>query len=282
MSTELTTTESAGGVPAVIRESRIMALRPDSDYMEAITANEGMLEPFGVRDLIKAKVPAGGTETWVIDEMSGQESYKEIIGVPVFYKPTGAIWPSNESNEGTLPFIVTHDLVTGVEMGEDSGDLDLDLIESCRIGEDPATGKGLYDWPKLRKAFWAVDEETGKRVKEGRIICILRENDPLPLLLRVPPTSLKNITSFFKLAARSIALFRLVLSFSLEVDKTDKGIKYSKIRVKEVGRLSKEEGAVIKEFWVDRLGEAVAAAATSQDHDDDDAEITDDGEPFVA
>lgn len=265
-------------------ESRVLALRPGSDYLDAIAANEGMLEPFGVSDLIRVKVPAGGGQSWEVEELSGTQNYKELVGIPVYYKPTGAIWPYAKSKEGSQPFIRTEDLVKGVEYGEDPGDLDLDLIEKFRIGQDEA-GKGIYDWQGLRRAFWDVDAETGKRVKEGRLICLLRENDPLPILLRVPPTSLKNVTSFFKLASRTIALTRLIISLSLEQDTAESGEKYSRIRVKEVARLSKEEGAAIKQLWADRLAEAVHQAANESEHGesgDGEDEISMDGEPFVA
>src|SRR5690606_10313363 len=87
---------------------------------------------------------------------------------------------------------------------------------------------------------------SGKRAQEYRVLCILRENDAFPLLIRAKPGSLKNVGDFInKLTAAGIPYFRAVVSLSLEKAQNAGGQPFSRIVPKLVGRLDAEAGAKV-------------------------------------
>lgn len=263
-----------------LNNSIIQAIRPDSPMIEALTENAemGVVEPLTVRDLIMVKMPSGETSKWIVDDLGGTEMFDELVGVPVLYKPAGVIWPYAKQTPGVMPYIRTTDLKVGVEVGEDPGDLDLDLLQTCQTGTDEQ-GRMLFDWQAIRKAFWNVDTETGKRVKESRLICLLRPDSNIPIVVRISPASLKPVVSFFKLLMNEVPLFRAVISLGLEKAEAEDGTKYYKATIKQTGTLSREEGQVIKQVYTQRLGGALEEVATSMDSDVDHSDEGEDDTP---
>ena len=281
---------SDASVPIVVKtpqqqlsESRFLALRPESDLKEVIAANYQEGESFRLSDLIRAKVPSGGATKWTLEELEGETNYDSITGVVVYYKPHGALWPSEEQKEGTKPFLVTTDLRVAEQFGDDWGDLNPELIEPCRILTDDGTpavsasGRPLYNWKDLPYNQFGTakgGKGAGKRCKESRLICILREDDIFPVFLRVPSGSLATVSSFVrKLTAPHYAC---VVEFSLSKEKSSEGIAYAQIKPRLVAKLSKTEAEFIRSTYTAKLEEAMNTASVEVD----DSEPSDDDAPF--
>lgn len=265
---------------AVLEQSKFLALRPNSELREAFEANYAAGETMKFSDLIRVKNPSGGATKWTVEELTGEAMYDEIVGVPVYYKPAGTLWPSEDLQDGIKPLLRTNDLLTAEQVGDDYGDINPDVLEEARIfidGEPASTpdGRGLYDWQKLAYNQWGTGKKgNGKRCKESRLLCILREEDQFPLFLQIQPGSLKDVTSFFRKLPG--AHYRFVIGLSLEKAKSKDGIAFSKVKCRLVSKLSDAEALTVKSTYTDMLGGAVNEAVSSAEiySESDDSDVS--------
>lgn len=256
MSSELMTLET----------TRFLALRADSDLRTALMENIDPDEGISEKSLIKVPTPAGGATQWTVDEVDGDKSYKELQGILVYYGKGGVIWPTNDPKPGTLPFLRTDDCRTAYRVGDDSGDIDLDELERFAYGDGTYNWKGLVDGQDAPFGFGTGKNGSGKRAQEYRVLCILREGDAFPLLIRAKPGSLKNVNDFInKLTAAGIPYFRAIVSLGLEKAQNAGGQPFSRIVPKLVGRLDAEAGAKVKELYSAPMAAAVRGIDVDSD-----------------
>jgi hypothetical protein len=244
MSTELTT----------IDETKFLALRPGSEVAEALEANLSTGETVTVGDLTTVPIPSQGVTQFTFEDLEGEISTPTITGALVYYCPFGVLWPYEEPSDNAMPLLVTHDLRVAHKKGDEYGDLDREAIEACRLSD------GTYDWQKLPyNKYGSAARGKGKRCKEQRYMCILREGDTFPLLVRISPGSLRNVTSFIK--KLTVPYWRTVVELSLEKTKNDGGQPFSRVKIRLVEKLDATVGAAIKSTYTERLEEAVQMAA---------------------
>jgi len=149
------------------------ALAPDSRQARIMLSNldgERMTE----LDLVKVTTPLGGSTVWNIDMDGNVESSEEIVGLLVAEAKRGVLWPSSNPSE-QRPIIVTNDLIVGYRVSDDIGsEIDPEVLEKFRIGDR------RYDWAALStsQAFGFGSSGAGKRVKETRVLAILRREQP--------------------------------------------------------------------------------------------------------
>lgn len=243
--------------------STFLALRPDSDVREALMANLGAGETIQASDLPRVPMPAGGGKVWQwLDAGNNDQSAPSIDGALVYYGVRGTLWPTQEATTGRQPVLVSYDLQTAVRVGDDLGDLDADILESCRIGDR------LYDWRRLPYNKFANEggigtEGRGKRCKESRVLAILREDEAWPLLVTAPVGSLKTIAPFVK--RLPVPHFRAVVSLTLNKVENADGKPYSQIVPKYLRELSKEEGELIRRLYTEPLSRIAQQFDVQQD-----------------
>lgn len=241
-----------------LEKTDYLALRPDSDLRTALAENIDPDEGITEKSLIKVPTPAAGSTNWTVDEVDGEKTYKDLQGILVYYGKGGVIWPSNDPKPGTLPYLRTDDCRTAYQVGEDSGDLDLDVLEKFSNGDGTYNWKGLVDGPNAPFGFGTGKSGSGKRAQEYRVLCILRKGDAFPLLVRAKPGSLKNVSDFInKLTAAGIPYFRAIVSLTLEKTQNQGGQPFSRIVPKLIGKLDAEAGAKVKELYSAPMAAAV-------------------------
>lgn len=244
-----------GELIAAVDESKFLALRPDSDVREALLANLGPGETISASDLPRVPTPAGGAKMWSwVDAGNNDQSAKSIDGILVYYGVRGVLWGSENPTTGTQPVLVTYDLMTAVRVNDDIGDLDSDVLESCRIGDR------TYDWTRLPYNRFPSDGGLGsssksKRCKESRLLAVLREDEAWPLLVTASVGSLKTVTPFVRRLA--VPHYRAVISLTLDRVENAAGQAYSQIVPKYLGEISKEEGALVKRLYTEPLSRVV-------------------------
>jgi hypothetical protein len=223
--------------------SRFMALRPDSDIREALTANLAAGEQLNASDLVRVPTPAGGGLLWQwLDAGNNEQTAKTIDGVLVYYGVRGTLWPTTEATVGRQPVLVTYDLETAHRVSDDIGDLDEDALEACRIGDR------LYDWKRLPWNQWSTGNGgVGKRCKESRLLAILRENEAWPLLIQAGPGSVVGCSQFVK--RLDVPHYRAVVSLTLKKAESSGGKPYSQIVPVKTGSLSVEEGKIVQRLY---------------------------------
>ena len=224
------------------------ALAPDSRQARIIAANlEG--EPMSEMDLIKVPTPAGGGTTWNIDANGNIESTEEVSGLLVAIGKRGVLWPKDDPSD-MRPVIVSNDLLVGYRTSDDVslGDIDPKALERYRIGDR------RYDWAALSTGpefGYGAGKGGGKKVKEARILAILRQGETWPVLVTVGPGSLRNWLPFQK---RLPAFpWECVIGLKLQKVKSSGGQPYSQIVPRLIGVITEAQGEMAKRVYHDSL-----------------------------
>lgn len=227
--------------------SRYLALRPDSDVREALLANLGPGETIQASDLPRVPTPAGGGKVWSwTDAGNNDQSAQSIDGILVYYGVRGTLWGSEDPVAGVQPVLTTYDLMTATRMNDDIGDLDAEVLESCRIGDR------TYDWQRLPyNQYGSASNGRGKRCKESRVLAILRQGEAWPLLVTAGPGSLKTVTPFVR--RLSVPHYRAEISLTLAKVENAGGQSYSQIVPKFIGEISREEGEIVRRLYTEPL-----------------------------
>lgn len=244
---------NGGNALAVVEPSKYPALCPDSDIAEAMAANmEG--ETIQESDLRRVPTPAGGATRWVVPTVMGEQVEDELVGILVGYERRGVLWPTEEVSN-SMPLLITRDLITAQRVGDDYGDIDPDELEKHRTD-------GGYDWLSLPWNEWGSGKNgIGKRCKESRLLFLLREGEPFPLLVRAQPGSLKTVRPF--ITQLPIPHWRAVVSLTLQVAESRGGPKYAQIVPRLVGTLSKEDGEAVCKLYTQPIKKMTAGVMES-------------------
>lgn len=206
-------------------------------------------------DLTWIKIPTGGATTWSWSTASGQDfSSKTIRGLLVVVgKTTQTLWPHTDAATGSKPLLVSRDGRTAKKIGDDYGDLDPNVIEAAKR-ED-----GLYDVAKIPYFHWQGSGPGAKppRAKSSRVLGVLREEDGLPVFIRVSQTSLRAVDTLLRgLTAEGIFHYSAVVELSLEKRKGQRA-DYAVLAAKKVGDVGPTIGAKAKEKFTATLTDVV-------------------------
>jgi hypothetical protein len=252
-------------ISTTVKKVEFPALSADSRQLRIIEANlEG--EPMREQDLISVRTPLGGSTKWVIDNGGNQETCDEIVGLCVAIAKRGVLWPSANPTE-QRPIIVTNDLLVGYRVSDEIGsEIDPKVLEQYRIGDRK------YDWAALASPtgpFGFSASGGGKRVKESRILAILREGDVWPMLVKIGPGSLATWGPFQKRLPSFH--YECVLGLKLEKAKGANGQPYSMIVPRTVGVISEAQGEIARRVYTEPLKRMFAAppAGVAAAHSED-------------
>ena len=208
--------------PALIHDpSSYMALNNNAlDIIRENLKHQPMT--FDLFDVVKS--PSGGSTVFSVPGLSGDEPAKELVGIILDYTTPRAYWTSADPVEGTPPDCMSADSI---------------------ISHD---GKACARCPY--NDFGSKDGESGaKACKESVLIFLLRPNNILPLLVRVPVTSKPR---FFKYLGRLIGTLTpingVVTRITLEKSTSKGGKPFALFNFEAVSSLSPKETAMAKAF----------------------------------
>jgi hypothetical protein len=176
MSNELSTTETGGGlVPLKGARGPYLAMTmPAEALADVVGAN--LVEGMGLRDLATVKVPSGDTDQFMFPTSGGVEARKEFTGVIVGKKGTRAHWKDPIGAGKTPPDCSCSDTRYGIGEGSPGGGCAACSLN--KFGSAPERTPGV--------------PSKGKACSEKMNLLILTESTVLPIVLVVPPTSLKG------------------------------------------------------------------------------------------
>ena len=215
------------------KETSNLATIPDSKYklfrdsveesMEATEVNScgaGM----DIGNLPRIKIPSGGGSSFEVPTENKPVAKTTVEGIIAYATDFRTYW-SDPETAGNPPDCTSGDTLTG--RGEPGG--------TCAVCP-------MSEWGSGRNG-------KGQACSTKRKIFIIMENSTLPLVLDAPPTSLNPIKSYFNnLGVFSKQYCHVVSTLSLEIDKTDKGIKYSKLKIGMVRELDAHEKLLMRVF----------------------------------
>lgn len=162
--------------------------------------------------LDRIKIPAGGGVHWTVPSLDGEDVTKALEGVIVYISYQNAYWSQTmeESGGGTPPDCSAMDATHGV--GNPGG-----LCATCplnQFGSDTGGGRG-------------------KECKNMLMLFLQQEGNILPMVVALPPTSLKIVKKYFlRMTSAGIPYFGVVSRLELVKTKNEKGIEYSVVDVK--------------------------------------------------
>lgn len=201
--------------------STYLALNPNT--LDIIRSNlKSQPLTYELFDVVKS--PSGGSTVFSVPGLSGDEAEKELYGIILDYTTPRAYWDSPDPVEGTPPAC---------------------LSKNSIISED---GKACAHCPF--NDYGSKDgESNAKACKESALLFLLRPNNILPLLVRVPVTSKGR---FLKYATRLLStltpLSSVVTKISLEKATSKGGKPFALFNFEAVSQLSEEEAARAKAF----------------------------------
>ena len=173
-------------------------------------------------DIVKS--PSGGSTVFSVPGLSGDEPAKELMGIVLDYTTPRAYWDPPDPVEGTPPVC---------------------LSQNSIISED---GKACAHCPF--NTFGSKDgESNAKACKESVLLFLLRPNNIIPLLVRVPVTSKPRFLKYStRLLSTLTPISSVVTRITLEKVTSKQGKPYALFNFEAVGTLSPEEAAQAKVF----------------------------------
>jgi len=138
--------------------------------------------------------------------------------------------------------LIANDMVVAHRVSDDIGDLDPKVLEAARIGDR------TYAVDKLAYAKWGSGPNgKGTRMRESRIVCILREEDAWPLLIQVGVMSCRPLSDFFVRLA--VPYYQAIIGLSLTKEQNGAGQPYARVKPRQVGKLTSSEGKVLHDTY---------------------------------
>ncbi len=173
-------------------------------------------------DIVKS--PSGGATVFEVPGLAGNEAEKELTGIVLDYTTPRAYWDTPDPVEGTPPTCMSQNSI---------------------ISHD---GKACAHCPY--NDFGSKDgESNAKACKESVLLFLLRPDNIIPLLVRVPVTSKPR---FLRYATRLLStltpISSVVTKITLEKATSKQGKPYALFNFEAVSTLSPEEAAQAKTF----------------------------------
>ena len=217
-----------------------------AEIREAVQTNVGEAG-LSSSDFERIKVPSGGGTAWSVQGLDGEEMLKELSGIIIAWRDTRAYWSmSMEEAEGTMPpDCYSMDARTGT--GKPGGD-----CHTCALGKFGSDPKG----------------GDGQACKLIRQLFLVREDNLLPEIVNLPPSSVKPARQYFlRLASKGVPCYSVITKLVLEKTKNGQGIVYSKAALTAGGRLTPEQATRAKQYaaMIDPFLKAVPAVPTPHD-----------------
>lgn len=197
--------------------------------------NEELSEDFdGLRvDFPRVKIPSGGAVSFEVpgDDPESPDSVKAIEGIILYNHGASAYWPEGaEYDDNVPPLCSSVDGKTGI--GDPGG--------ACAVCELNRYGTGVDAKGNPTK---------GKACKNMRHLYILRSGEYLPILLSLPPTSLRPFNDFMNMAfiTRRRPTWSAIVQISLK--RVENGSSpYSVASFRKVGNITGEQLAQVKQY----------------------------------
>ena len=193
----------------------------------------------------RVKIPSGGGLAFEVpgEDEENPESANELVGVILHHHPVNAYWKESFSGANESPECSSIDGKTGVdkETGEAKD------CASCPYNQFGSDGQG-------------------KACKNIHRVYLLREGNPIPIILSLPPTSIKSMRDYIgkRILVKGMRSFQVITKITLKKEKNAAGIAYSRAVFSFVDKLSEEQTAECK-----KMAEAIKSQDIAADIEDE-------------
>lgn len=205
------------------------------DEMTALL-NECGINGVSIFDLEKVKFPSREEIEWSvpdINEKSGYRRVEEIEGVIVNFKDTRSYWTSDyDTNPDQPPDCHSDDCRVG------QIEVDAKWPDNNTEFSGPPTG----NCNTCQYAKYESDPKgVGQACKKMRNLFVVLPDKMLPVILSVGPGSFRDTEKFFyKLMSAATVPSSVIVGLSLFTSSSKTGVKYPKLKLRIIERLSTE------------------------------------------
>lgn len=208
------------------------------------------MDGLGTIPFDRVKIPSGGGLAFEIpgEDENNPESATEIVGVILYHHPVNAYWKEKFEGGNEQPDCSSYDGKQGVE--KETGECK-DCSE-CPFNE-----------------FGSGENGAGKACKNMHRIYIVREGNPVPLIVTLPPTSIKSMRDYIgkSIVLKGMRSYDAVTKITLKKEKNATGINYSRAVFTFAGKLAPEKAAEAK-----AMAESIKQTSKNIDIDTEDYE----------
>ena len=187
------------------------------------------LDGLGTLPFERAKIPSGGGLAFELPGETEDEPVMstDLTGVLIHHHPVNAYWKEEYAGGNVQPDCSSHDGKQGVER-------ETREIHDCSKCPHNQFGSG-------KNGF-------GKACKNIHRCYILQEGNPVPIILALPPTSLKYIRDYIgkRILLKGLRCYDAVTKITLKKEKSADGITYSRAAFAFVSKLTDEQRAETK------------------------------------
>lgn len=197
--------------------------------MAAAIAEE--MDGLGTIPFDKVKIPSGGSLAFELptDDEDNPDMVKELVGVILYHHPVNAYWQNKYDGQNNQPDCTSYDGKTGVntETGECVG------CSNCKYNQ-----------------FGSDENGRGKACKNMHRCYLLREGNPVPILLTLPPSSLKALRDYLgkKVVIKGMRSYQVITKITLKKEQSGDGITYSRAVFTAIGTLEGEKLEMAKQY----------------------------------
>lgn len=178
--------------------------------------------------LDKGKIPAGGGLAFEVpgNDPESPDSVKEITGVIIDHYPLNSYWTEKYNGQNVAPNCYSTDSHNGI--GSPGGD-----CSKCPFNK-----------------FGSGEDGQSKACKNAHRLYILRSGEMYPIVITVPPTSLKPLSDYLakRIVTKGLRSYGVVTKLTLKKATNNTGIAYSQLQFTLVEKLTPEQTEIMKEY----------------------------------
>lgn len=181
------------------------------------------MDGLGTVPFDRVKIPSGGGIAFELpgEDEDNPEMATELTGVILHHHPVNAYWRDAYSGDNAQPDCASYD---------------------GKFGVDPNTGecKNCATCPYNQ---FGSGKDGGKACKNIHRIYMLREGNPVPVMLPLPPTSLKYMRDYIskRILLQGMRCYHAITKITLKREKSKAGIAYSRVAFTFVDKLTPEQ-----------------------------------------
>lgn len=191
---------------------------------EIITAIAEEMDGLGPLPFDRVKIPSGGITAFEVpgEDENTPDISTELVGIILHHYPVNAFWPDEYNGTNEPPFCSAMDGKNGINRDG--------VVENCTNCPYNEYGSG---------------KNGAKACKNTHRCYILRENNPVPLLLTLPPTSLNSLRNYLakQVVLKGLRSYGVITKITLQKEKSNDGILYSRAAFSKVGIVADEQKA---------------------------------------
>lgn len=224
------------------------------DNFELATLSGDLAEAFaeemdglGTIPYDRIKMPSGGGLAFEVpgEDEDSAEVASELVGVILHHHPVNAYWADKFNGGNEAPDCASAD---------------------GHVGVDRLTGECKDCKSCIHNQF--AEDGSGKACKNTHRLYFLREGNPIPVLITLPPTSLKYLGEYIgkRLLIKGMRSNEVVTKISLKKEQSRDNITYSRAVFSFVGKLPEDKCKAVAEMAAGIKAQSGNVAVDDEDY----------------